>query len=179
MARSAPLRAAVTGAPGAGKSTLLDHLAGHGIATGPEVARTILQQPGGMELRASDPHGFAFAMLEAQLASWHEPRNGAETVVFDRGFPDIIGFLRVEGLAVPGEIDRVCRELRYDGPIFHAPAWADIYRQDAERIQNWDEAVASDNAVVSAWRDYGYAPVLLPLASPEKRAAFVRDHLPD
>ena len=132
-----------------------------------------------MELRDSDPRGFAFAMLEAQLASWHDARGGAEIVVFDRGFPDIVGFLKVEGLEVPTEIDHMCREYRYDGPIFHAPAWAEIYRQDAERIQNWDEAVASDEAVVAAWHDYGYSPITLPLASPEERARFVCEHLPN
>ena len=112
-------------------------------------------------------------MLEAQRASWRDARGGAEVVVFDRGFPDIAGFLKVEGLEVPAEIDRVCREYRYDGPIFHAPAWAEIYRQDAERIQSWGGAVASDEAVVAAWRDYSYSPIALPLASPDARARFV------
>ena len=156
---------------------MLEELSHRGIATGPEVARTILQAPGGMELRATDPRGFAFAMLEAQLASWRDARDGAEVVVFDRGFPDIAGFLRVEGLEVPAEIDHVCRQYRYDGPIFHAPAWAEIYRQDAERIQSWGGAVASDEAVVAAWCDYGYSPIALPLASPEERARFVCERL--
>ena len=177
MARRGPLRAAITGAPGAGKSTLLDTLAARGITTGPEVARAILQAPGGMELRERDPTGFAFAMLEAQLASWKRDRDGADTVVFDRGFPDIVGFLRVEGLPVPNEIDRVCRAYRYDGPIFHAPARAAIYRQDAERIQSWRGAIASEDAVVEAWRDYGYDPLRLPFAPPAKRAEFVLDRL--
>ena len=168
-----PIRAAVTGAPGAGKSTLLDELAASGVATGPEIARAILQEPRGMKLRESDPTGFAFAMLEAQLASWEHARDGADLILYDRGFPDIVGFLRVEGLAVPDEIDRACREYRYDGPVFHAPAWAAIYRQDAERIQSWRGALASDEAVVNAWRDYGYEPVRLPLASLTERADFV------
>ena len=168
-----PIRAAVTGAPGAGKSTLLDELAASGVATGPEIARAILQEPRGMKLRESDPTGFAFAMLEAQLASWEHARDGADLILYDRGFPDIVGFLRVEGLAVPDEIDRICREYRYDGPVFRAPRWAAIYRQDAERIQSWRGALASDEAVVNAWRDYGYEPVRLPLASLTERADFV------
>ena len=61
-------RAVVTGAPGSGKSTLLAEVARRGVATGEEVARAILQAPGGMELRAERPSDFALAMLEAQRA---------------------------------------------------------------------------------------------------------------
>lgn len=92
---------------------------------------------------------------------------------FDRGFPDIVGFLRLEGLPVPDDIDRACRELRYDGPVFRAPPWQAIYRPDDERIQDWDAALESDAAVTAAWRDYGYEPVDLPLASVEERADLV------
>ena len=175
--RPAPIRSAVTGAPGAGKSTLLREVAKHGVAVGDEVARGILQAEGGMALRADDPQGFALAMLEAQLALWEAaPPNGG-VIFYDRGFPDIAGFLRVEGLAVPTDVDRVCRTHRYNGPIFHAPAWREIYRQDEERIQTWDEAVASDEAICAAWRDYGYELVELPFAPPEERARFVMERL--
>jgi predicted ATPase len=80
----------------------------------------------------------------------------AKPVLFDRGFPDVVGFLDVSGLTVPKAVDQACRNLRYSGPILRAPAWAAIYVQDKERIQDWDQAVASDEAVTEAWRRYGY-----------------------
>jgi len=166
-------RAVVTGAPGSGKSTLLAEVARHGVATGPEVARAILQFPGGMEMRAQRPGDFAMAMLEAQLASWERAGAAGGPILFDRGFADIAGFLRLEGLAMPSEVDRACRECRYEGPVFHAPPWREIYRQDAERIQTWEEAVESDAVVIGAWREYGYNAITLPLADPATRAAFV------
>lgn len=170
-------RAVVTGAPGSGKTTLLAEVVRLGIATGGEVARTILQAPGGMELRAERPVGFALAMLEAQLASWDDATKHAGPVLFDRGFADIVGFLRLEQLSVPPQIDAACRSRRYEGPVFHAPPWREIYRQDAERIQSWEEAVESDAAVLAAWREYGYDPITLPLVDPEARAAFVIENL--
>jgi len=168
-------RAVVTGAPGSGKSTLLSEVAKRGVATGPEVARAILRSHGGMEMRAERPIDFAIAMLEAQLASWD--RGNDAPILFDRGFADIVGFLRLEGLAVPPEIDAACRDCRYEGPVFHAPAWREIYRQDDQRIQSWEEAVESDAAVVGAWRDYGYDLVTLPFADPSIRAQFVLERL--
>lgn len=174
MTIALPRRAVLTGAPGAGKSTLLDAAAAAGLMTSPEVARELLRTPGGMELRASDPLGFAEAMLEAHADEFEKHVGEPGPVLFDRGFPDVAGFLDVSGLAVPKAVDRACRRLRYAGPILRAPAWRDIYRQDAERIQTWEEAVASDEAVTAAWRRYGYDLIDLPYSSVTERLEFLR-----
>ena len=172
-----PRHAVLTGAPGAGKTTLLDAAAAAGLATSPEVARVLLQQPGGMELREADPLGFAEAMLEAHVREFERHEGEVGPVLFDRGFPDVVGFLDVSGLPVPRSVDAACRRLRYTGPILRAPAWADIYQQDAERIQDWAQAVASDEAVTAAWRRYGYEVIDLPLVGVGERLAFMGDLL--
>ena len=63
------------------------------------------------------------------------------------------------------------------GPILRAPAWAEIYRQDAERIQDWQQAVASDEAVTAAWRRYGYDVINLPLADVAERLRFLQERV--
>lgn len=177
MTPAIPRHAVLTGAPGAGKTTLLDAAAAAGIVTSPEVARELLKSPGGMELRERDPLGFAEAMLEAHLREFERHAGADGLVLFDRGFPDVAGFLDVSGLAVPKGVDKVCRALRYNGPILRAPAWAAIYVQDPQRIQDWKQAVASDEAVTAAWKRYGYDVVELPLAVVEERLAFLQDRL--
>jgi predicted ATPase len=177
MALLEPRHAVLTGAPGSGKTTLLDAAAAAGFRTSPEVARRILQEPGGMELREADPLGFAEAMLEAHTREFERHAGHEGTVLFDRGFPDVVGFLEVSGLPVSPAIERVCRELRYQGPVLRAPAWAAIYAQDAERIQDWKQAVASDEAVAAAWRRYGYDPIDLPFVPVAERLAFLRNNL--
>ena len=173
MSAVPPRHAVLTGAPGAGKTTLLDAAAATGITTSPEVARVLLQQPGGMDLREADPLGFAEAMLEAHVREFERHQDRIGPVLFDRGFPDVVGFLEVSGLVVPRSIDRACRTLRYSGPILRAPAWAAIYQQDAERIQDWSEAQVSGDAVAAAWKNAGYPLVTLPLGLPHERADFV------
>ena len=168
-------RAAITGGPGAGKSSLIAEMAARGVVTHEEVAREILQAPGGMQLREHDPLGFAEAMFAAQLSLFERAREGV--TVFDRGFADIVGFLDLSGLAVPKTIDLACRDLRFEGPIFHAPAWRAIYTPDEERIQSWEEAVESDRAVASAWQRYGYELVELPLVGIGERTDFVIERL--
>jgi predicted ATPase len=173
MRSARPRHAVLTGAPGAGKTTLLEAAATAGIATSHEVARAILVAPGGMALRAGDPLAFAEAMLAAHMAEL-AAAEGREPVLFDRGLPDVVGFLEVSGLPVSGRIDRACRTVRYDGPILRAPAWREIYQQDEQRIQTWDEAVESDAAVTAAWSRYGYEVIDLPFASLQERLAFLR-----
>jgi len=163
----------LTGAPGAGKTALLEAAAAAGMATSPEVARAVLQRPGGMALRESDPLGFAIAMLEGHLAEYRRFADHPGPVLFDRGFPDVVGFLELSGLPVPDAVDTACRTLRYGGPIFRAPAWPAIYRQDAERIQDFSDALASDRVVTTAWCSYDYPVIDLPLASVAERLAFI------
>ena len=175
MGHTLPLRAVITGGPGTGKSTLLAALADDGFATFPEVARDILQAPGGMALRAERPAEFAEAMLESEQTAWFAAKPGWS--VYDRGFPDIAGFLKLESMAFSKDVDKACCNLRYTGPIFRAPPWRKIYSRDEERIQNWDQAVNSDLAVCTAWNKYGYELVDLPLAPVMDRVQFVRDKL--
>ncbi|MGY6550752.1 MAG: AAA family ATPase [Erythrobacter sp.] len=167
----------LTGAPGAGKTTLLKAAAQAGLATSPEVARQLLQAPGGMALRADDPLGFAQAMLEAHRREYERFADFQAPVVFDRGFPDVAGFLEVSGFRVPAALDHACRTLRYDGPILRAPAWRAIYQPDAQRIQDWEGAVASDAAVTAAWKRYGYRVEDLPLGTVAQRLEFLRARL--
>jgi predicted ATPase len=170
-----PFRSVITGGPGTGKSTLLQEIALTGIVTFPEVARAILQAPDGMAMRAERPMDFANAMFEAELQAWHEAPYGAS--LYDRGFPDIVGFLELEGLSIPSAFDRACRDCRYNGPVFRAPPWREIYTPDEERIQDWAGAVASDAAVSAVWKHYGYQLIDLPLASVEERVTFILCHL--
>jgi predicted ATPase len=177
MVITPPRHAVLTGAPGAGKTTLLDAAAAAGYRTSPEVARRILQAPGGMDLRSADPQAFAEAMLEAHAHEFERHGGHPQVVLFDRGFPDVAGFLDVSGLPVPASVDRACRTLRYSGPVLRAPPWQAIYARDAQRIQTWDEAVASDAAITAAWKRYGYAVTDLPLAPVDERLAFLRRSL--
>ena len=174
MVLRAPRHAVLTGAPGAGKTTLLDAAAAAGFRTSPEVARQLLQSPGGMALRRSDPRGFAEAMIEAHAREFELHAKALGPVVFDRGFPDVAGFLDVSGLSVPKAVDRACRTLRYSGPVLRASAWAQIYVQDAERIQTLEEAIASDLAVTAAWKRYDYQVIELPLTGVDERLEFLR-----
>jgi predicted ATPase len=57
------------------------------------------------------------------------------------------------------------------------PPWPEIYEQDNERKQSYDEAERTYESMVATYTAYGYELVHLPLAAVAKRAQFVTDSL--
>src|SRR3546814_11499094 len=116
----------VTGGPGSGKSTLIDALAAAGFATSPEVGRAIIRKEmaaGGTALPWVDHLAFAEKMLVREVAAHDAALAAAGPVVLDRGVPDVVGFLRISGLAVPSALERAARTCRHNPRVFIAPWW--------------------------------------------------------
>jgi len=168
----------VTGGPGSGKTTLLAALSEAGLPTSIEAGRAIIQDQvaiGGGALPWGDRGAFAELMLCWEMRSYREMLGRMERpVFFDRGVPDVAAYLRLCGLPVPAHIDQAARLLRYNRRVFIAPPWPEIFRQDAERKQNFAEAAATYQALVATYQDYGYELVSLPLASVAERLDAVR-----
>lgn len=170
----------VTGGPGAGKSSLIEALAKLGVATMPEAGRAIIRDQleiGGNALPWADRMALAELMLGWEMRSYREALALAGPVVFDRGVPDLIGYLRLCGLPVAAHFQRAVEVFRYNAKVFVAPHWAEIYAQDAERKQSPEEAEATYRAVTGAYGDAGYELIELPRASVAERARFVMDSL--
>lgn len=171
----------VTGGPGSGKSTLLDHLDEVGYTRSQEVGRAIIRDQsaiGGRALPWVDPELFAELMLCQEMHSYRRASSGAapgSVVFFDRGVPDVVGYLRVQGRPVPPHVDTAAREYRYQRRVFVAPVWPEIYATDTERKQSLAQARETHDAMVATYREYGYELVALPCSPVEQRARFVLD----
>src|SRR5580692_5406506 len=99
----------ITGGPGSGKSTLIEALAGRGIKTMTEAGRAIIQDQvtiGGEALPWSDRSAFAELMLSWEMRSYGSALELSGPVVFDRGAPDVLGYLRLTGLPIPSHVER-------------------------------------------------------------------------
>ncbi|WP_243788220.1 AAA family ATPase [Saccharopolyspora gloriosae] len=167
-------RIVVTGGPGSGKTTLLDRLGAAGHERSEEAGRGIIRDQlavGGAALPWADPALFAELMLCWELRNYRTAING--TVFFDRGLPDIVGYLRVEGLPVPAHMRTAARDFRYARRVFIAPPWPEIYRTDAERAQTPELARRTFEAMSETYADYGYELVELPKAPVHDRVRFL------
>jgi predicted ATPase len=170
----------ITGPPGSGKSTLIEALAAEGVTTSAEVGRQIIREQvaaGGDALPWADEVAFAGLMLPREVAARRAALETGQTVVLDRGVPDVAAFLRASGLPVPAAIDAAARECRYNARVFFAPFWPEIFVRDGERPRPAAYAQATHDVMIATYRHYGYHLIELPRASVAARVKFVRERL--
>jgi predicted ATPase len=166
----------VTGGPGAGKTTLLDALAARGYHRTVEAGRAIIQDQmaiDGPALPWRDPALFAEAMLVFDMRSYRLAEDTLGTVFFDRGIPDLIGYLRLMALPVPAHMLKAATTFRYNRRVFIAPFWPEIFANDKERKQSPEEAKRTCESIEEAYRELGFELVELPKSSVEDRVRFV------
>jgi len=163
-----------------GKTSLIDALAAGGVRHMPEAGRSIIQDQvdiGGTALPWDDREAFAALMLAWEMRSYRQAVNAPGPIIFDRGIPDVVGYLRLCGLPVPAPALRAAEQRRYARKVFIAPPWPAIFKQDAERKQTLAEAEATHHAMIDAYSSVGYELVPLPLSSVADRVMFVRERI--
>ena len=166
----------LTGGPGSGKTTLVQALKRRGFATTEEAGRGVIREEtelGGDALPWIDPERFAERMFEWELRSYRSAELASGPVFFDRGLPDTIGYLRLEGLPVPFAMEEEAWRLRYNPQVVIAPPWNDIYGKDEERRQSWAVAVRTYEVMAETYDELGYRLTELPRGTVEDRAEFM------
>ncbi len=161
-----------TGGPGSGKTSVIDELARRGLATMPEAGRGVIKAQlakGGSALPWADRAAFAKEMLAWELRNYELAAGHSGPVFFDRGIPDIVGYLNLCGLPVPDDVLRAAQSHRYNTIVFAFPFWPEIFVNDAERKQDAAEAQATFHAVTAAWRASGYDVAVLKKAPVAER----------
>lgn len=170
----------LTGGPGSGKTTLIEALHAKGFATTEEAGRGVIREAmrnGEQALPWLDRERFAERMFEWELSSYRQAERETGTVFFDRGLPDTLGYLRLEGLAVPGWMEEQAWRLRYNSRVFVAPPWKQIFGQDEERRQSWEVALRTCEAMVRIYTDLGYTLTELPRVPVAQRVRFLLETL--
>ena len=163
--RAPSQRFVIAGGPGSGKSTLLHGLAAAGELCYEEASRALIREQlarQGRLLPWGDLWGFAQecgTRMQAQLAV--SERHGR--CFFDRGLPDLIGYLSHGGRSAPDAWRAAARD--YAPLVFFAPPWREIYVNDAERPQTFEVAQALSAHIRQAYLDCGFHLVEL-VASP-------------
>lgn len=90
----------------------------------PEAGRAIIQDQidiGGGALPWDDREAFGTLMLAWEMRSYRDAVSASGPIIFDRGIPDVIGYLRRCGLPVPASVLRAAELRRYASRVFIAP----------------------------------------------------------
>jgi len=169
----------ITGAPGSGKTSLLAALEQERYTCCGEASRQLILEltaKGSRCLPWIDLPCFAQLVLARMIAGYRSaPAAGPS--FFDRGIPDIIAYLSAAGLPVSDKYKTSLRRYPYDNTVFFLPPWEDIYVQDPQRWQTFDEARVIDEHLRDTYRSAGYRIVLLPRSTVTERVECIRDTL--
>jgi predicted ATPase len=193
-------RIVIAGGPGSGKSTLLQALTESGEICYEESSRTLIREQlakGGPLVPWGDLAAFAQECSErmrAQLAD--SERHGRDTAregrsdsarrgpldtarrgrcFFDRGLPDLIGYLSRAGHSAPDAWRAASRA--YASAAFFAPPWREIFVNDAERPQSFAEAQELSTHIRRAYLDCGFQIIDLVKSSVADRLRQVFQYL--
>lgn len=170
-------RILIAGGPGTGKSTLLSALHSVGEICFEEVSRKLIRNQlaiNGDLVPWKNLAAFAqrcSEQMESQLAQSARYRRA----FFDRGPPDVIGYLRHGGLAVSPDLFRASQA--YTPVVYFAPPWPEIYVNDRERPQTYLESVALSSQIRSAYLECGFEIIDLVKSSVAERVKQVLEHV--
>ncbi len=172
-------RIVISGGPGAGKTTLIEALGKRGYAISEEVSRQLIRQQ--VQLQSNlvpwkNLEGFAQLALEAMIKDFKN--NDAEVTFFDRGIPDIMAYLEVGGFSVSKDFSMAAQQYRYQTQVLMTPPWLEIYVNDEERWQSFQEAQELYKAIAKVYHSCGYQLLELPKCSVNERVTFVTSLTP-
>ncbi len=165
----------ITGGPGTGKSTVITALQNQYTCM-PEVSRSVTrdaQKQGIDQLFLHDPLIFSELLLKERINQYEAAEKFAdETIFFDRGIPDVMGYLDYLEVEYPEQFRRESLERRYDR-IFMMPPWKKIYQTDSERYESFDQSLLIFERLKSTYSTLGYHFEIIPEASVENRIEFI------
>ena len=163
-----------------GKTSIIDELATMGYKCVPEAGRQIIREQvaiGGNKLPWKNRMSYALAMLSKSHLDYQEHLVHKTAVFFDRGLPDILGYLDLCGLPIPNELLIIIKSAPYYKRVYITPPWEEIFHQDKERRQSFNEATRTYGMMKKTYQYLSYQPVDIPRMSVSQRAQFILNDL--
>ncbi len=167
------------GGPGTGKSTTLQALNKKGFPCFEEISRQVTlqaQKEGISQLFLKQPLLFSEKLLEGRIQQFKDALSLQKTCFIDRGIPDITAYMDLFNEKYPQKFIDANQNYRYN-QVFHFPIWKEIYEQDNERYENFDQALSIDFQLLKTYKELGYTVIEIPKTTIEKRIEFIIKHI--
>lgn len=171
-----------TGGPGAGKTSLIEALSQKGYKHIEESGRKIIKQQvliHGNALPWANASKYSELMLHQAIEDYKQMAEETDLCFFDRGIPDILGYVNLIGLNKQQTYLDAVSEYRYNPMVYILPPWEDIYKNDAERKQDFEEAIATYHIMRKIYTKSGYMLTEVPCTPLIERVKFILDDLSD
>lgn len=172
----------LSGGPGVGKTTLLEELGHSGFLTIKEEARSIIKAQlkiGGKGVPWADKELYACLMLKASIGTFKKIMESgvSDPVFFDRGILDTICYMEMEHIPIPDEVRAMASQYAYNNAVFMFPPWKEIYQNDSERKQSWEDALSTFDKMKETYVLYGYNVIEVPKLAVTERRKFIIDQI--
>ena len=166
----------ITGGPGSGKSTLLEALAEQGFCCYQEVSRKLIREqallPEGV-LPWNNLPAFAKIAIDAMTCQHTDALGHGRVSFFDRGIPDIFGYLEAGGHPVSSQYVEIHSMCSYHTIVFVLPPWEGIFINDSERPQSFEESVELYWSLRRVYERLGYVLYEVPKTSVVNRVKYL------
>ncbi len=170
----------ITGGPGTGKSTVIHELIQMNYTCMPEISREITlkaQKKGIVQMFLKKPLLFSQMLLEGRLKQYKEAEeNDSQIVFFDRGIPDVHGYMNYLGVDYPNHYKEISKQHEYT-QVFMMPPWQKIYISDNERYESFEQSLAIYNHLEKTYKDLNYNIIEVPTGTVRKRVNFILNTL--
>jgi len=171
----------ITGGPSTGKSTVIEELKNRQYTCFDEVSRDIIKEArkeGIEQLFLTDPLLFSRKLIEGRVKQYHKADSIEDTLIFfDRGIPDVNAYLKYSKQEIPQEFEEITRAHPYDRIVFIMPPWDEIFTNDAERYESFNQAQLIHNKLVNYYKELDYYLIFVPFGPVKKRVDYMIDSL--
>lgn len=168
----------ITGGPGTGKTVLIEMLSRLGYTTVPEAAKTIIDEglASGKTLHdiRGDEYKWQSKILERILANEAAAKSDRLTF-FDRGAQDGLAHLAYYNLTPGEEWNKIKVTHPYKTVFLLEPL--DDVAKDYFRVEDQNFTQQITAMMDEVYRRAGATPIRVPAMAPEKRLAFVLQHI--
>ncbi|WP_046744362.1 AAA family ATPase [Kordia zhangzhouensis] len=173
-------RILIIGGPGTGKSTLISALEENGHTCFHEISREVTaaaQKKGIEQLFLTQPLLFSELLLKGRIQQFQDAEQLRVPFAFyDRGIPDVAAYMDYTGDTYPDLFRDACKSHKYDVAFMLAP-WKEIYEQDNERYESFEQALKIQQYLIAAYENYGYQLIDVPFGTVDERISFILNTL--
>lgn len=168
------------GGPGTGKTSVIRAIEDKGYTCFEEISRAVTaqaQKEGIEQLFLKEPLLFSEMLMNGRVQQYLESNEvDEEFVFFDRGIPDITAYMDYKDTPYPERFSLKNEDFKYDA-VFYFPIWKEIYKQDHERYESYEQALEIHKYLRETYNNLGYHLIQMPKKGVGERVDFILNHL--